>query len=100
MGTHRPPVVMPPLIRVLVARAVHLDLQLRVLAVEVEDVRPDRVLPMLLKAALERSITRPLGKLPLSLTRTTTLLPLAILVTLTMAPKGSVMWAAVLAFFW
>ena len=62
--------------------------------------RPDRVLPMLLKAALERSITRPLGKLPLSLTRTTTLLPLARLVTRTMAPKGSVIWAAVLALFW
>ncbi len=52
---------------------------------------------MALKAALERSMMRPRGKLPLSFILTTTLLPLARLVTRTMAPKGNSMWAAVLA---
>ena len=59
-------------------------------------IRPDLVLPMVLKADRERSMIRPRLKAPRSLTLTTTLLPLAILVTLTREPKGNVIWAAVL----
>jgi hypothetical protein len=52
---------------------------------------------MAMAAAFDRSMILPATKGPRSLMRTTTLLPSARLVTVTKVPKGSFLWAAVMA---